>query len=64
MDLNKLISQYGERLFKLDGENDFGSFMRLENYTVYLRKDDVMVAQGLTVEEFHPLINKLCRMDN
>jgi hypothetical protein len=62
MKLQKLLKQHGHKVFKLDGEDKFGAFMLLDKYSVYLTKDDAILAQDLSLDEFYPLIRKLCHI--
>ena len=62
-ELSKLVNQHGKKIFKLDGEDKFGSFMLLDDYMVYLTRDDVILAQDLSLDEFYPLIHKLHHRD-
>jgi hypothetical protein len=59
--VNQLIVRHGGKQFELSGEDEFGCFMLLEEYTIYLRKDDQSLAEGLSIAELYPLISKLTR---
>ena len=57
--VNQLIARHGNRQFELSGEDEFGGYMLLDEYTIHLRKDDQSLAEGLTIAEIYPLISKL-----
>ena len=59
MEINQLLSKYGQKQFELSGEDEFGCYMLLEEYTIHLRKDDQSLAEGLSIAELYPLISKL-----
>jgi hypothetical protein len=59
--LNQLIAKHGNKQFELSGEDESGCYMQLEECTIYLRKDDQCLAEGLTLKELYPLISKLIK---
>jgi hypothetical protein len=59
MDMNALIRQHGDKQFKVDGKDEFGAYMVLDEYTVHLRYDDLLLTEGLTFNQIHPLITKV-----
>jgi hypothetical protein len=59
MDINALLLLHGNKTFKIDAEDEFGVFMFIDGYKLHLRQDDVCLATGMQLSEFHPLIISL-----
>lgn len=57
MDINALLVKHGNMTFQVDTEDELGVFMHLEGYKIHVRQDDVSLAMGMPVSEFHPLID-------
>jgi hypothetical protein len=59
MDINSLLLQHGNKTFQVDAEDDLGVFMFVDGYKIHIRQNDVSLAQGLPICEFHPLIDSV-----
>jgi hypothetical protein len=57
MDINSIIRTYGNKIFKVDAEDELGVFMHVGEYKVHVRKDDVNLAEGMKIRAFFPLID-------
>ena len=57
MDISTLLTLHGNKTFKIDAEDELGVFMHLDGYKIHVRQDDVSLAKGLLMTEFHPLID-------
>jgi hypothetical protein len=62
MDINTLILLHGSMTFKVDAEDESGVFMHIDGYRLHVRRDDVSLAQGLSMSEFHPLIDSFIKV--
>lgn len=59
MEINELLQRYGDVRFEAVGKDEITSYMIVETCKVHVRSDDVVLANGKTFNQIHPLINKL-----
>jgi hypothetical protein len=57
MEINGLILLHGNKTFKVDTQEKLGGFMHVDGYKLHVRQNDVSLVQGLSISEFHPLID-------
>ena len=62
MDINSLVLQHGNKVFKVDAEDELGAVMHIEGYKIHIRQHDVSLASGMLISECHPLIDSLQKM--
>jgi hypothetical protein len=62
MDINAILLVHGNETFKVDSEDELGVFMHIGEYKIHVRKDDVSLAKGMLVNQFHPLIDSFKRL--
>tara|TARA_R110000751_G_scaffold15290_2_gene49371 strand:+ start:67870 stop:68058 length:189 start_codon:yes stop_codon:yes gene_type:complete len=59
LNIGAIIIKHGNEIFKVDAEDDLGVFMHVEGFKIHVRQDDVNLARGMPLKEFHPLIDSL-----
>lgn len=59
LDINALLIKHGNKIFKVDAEDELDVFMHIEGYKIHVRQDDVSLVMGMPISEFHPLIDGL-----
>lgn len=62
MDINALLLLHGNKRFKVDAEDELGVFMHLDGYKIHVRKDDVSLAEGMSISDFRPLIDSFKKL--
>ena len=59
MHINALLVLHGNKTFKVDAEDELGVYMHVDGFRLYIRQDDVSLAKGMPISEFHPFINSV-----
>lgn len=61
MDNNSLILKYGRVPFMPAGTDELGTYMLIDDYKIYVRRDDLSFVVGVPVDEMYPLISRLSK---